>query len=794
MSLKVRQYALNLDFTSAEFFEGKCTISIQTDETSTILDAKNMDIISVRLDGKDWKFTQIDQRKKLVIDGITHGDHEIQIGYKSTYNTGLTGVYIAGSPDLQMITTQFEATGASYAFPCYDNPEMKSAFLITMRVRDGMDGISNMPQASRKHGEDGNVEITFQKTPIMSTYLVYFGVGNFTTKTRKHGNCEIILARPGKEMRSDDYPLDVADRCMSFYEEYFGIPYVLPKMHLIAVPDFAAGAMENWGAITFREELLLHNENTDLETKISISVVIAHEIAHQWFGDLVTMKWWNDLWLNESFATFMSSLCINSIYPQYEEEKTYFLHDTVYSMNSDALKSSHPINVEVNNPEEIEQIFDEISYGKGGSILRMIHHYVGDENFRKGLSSYLKKFQFSNAMGSDLWNELEKASGMKVSSIMDNWINQSGFPLLKADYDGRTLKVEQQQLFLNGGESGKIWKIPLFIKTQNEEKKILMEEKTILVEIQDLVKINSKGYGYYQSEYSSEIRKRIEQNMGSLSPLDRAEMINETYFLFMSGNITMDQYFELALNVSKKFDNPASLLLTENLVSLYRVLYDRDQFLKKFKEVLNNLLQSSEEKKEKGSLDIIAVQKIKNALSTVDMNFAIKLAEPFSKFYELPPDQRQNCALAKALTSQDITDMEQMLTKAEDDSDRVTLIMAMGWARGKKNHKQIIKMIIRGKIKRQDSPYVVLELIRNPDARSYITQILGPLMKGLNKFMGDTGLLSTAMYMAIPLLGLENEKKVRKVVSKFDYNKIRMGAEKGFELLEIHKTLRIRTP
>jgi tricorn protease interacting factor F2/3 len=259
--------------------------------------------------------------------------------------------------------------------------------------------------------------VTFKKTPKMSTYLLYLGVGKFIQEKSRHGGTELYAAyadRPTSKINTE-FSFDATRKVLDFYESYFGIPFQLPKLHNVAVPEFAYGAMENWGAITYREILLHVDKDTSIRARKSVAHVIAHEIAHMWFGDLVTMRWWDDLWLNESFATFMDYKSTNMAYPEWKVWQDFVRTSTSGAMGRDALTKTHPIMAKVHDPEEIEELFDEISYGKGASILRMIEAYIGSENFKKGVAQYLQKFRYSNASGHDLWSSLQEASGTEVS-------------------------------------------------------------------------------------------------------------------------------------------------------------------------------------------------------------------------------------------------------------------------------------------------------------------------------------------------------------------------------------------
>ena len=290
---------------------------------------------------------------------------------------------------------------------CWDEPETKATFNITIIHNKKYSAISNMNIISKKK-QGSKIISKFAKTPMMSTYLIYLGVGEFEYLTSKIGKTQIrIVTTKGKKSQGK-YSLELGKKLLRSYENYFGIKYPLPKLDLIAVPDFAAGAMENWGAITFRETILLYDSKTSsTKTKQYIAEVISHELAHQWFGNLVTMKWWNDLWLNESFATYMATKFVDKFYPEWEMWDQFIEDAMNIAMGIDSLKFSHPIDVKVNQPSEIREIFDAISYDKGGCILRMLEHYVGEQSFRDGLKHYLIKHKYNNATGQDLWDSIE---------------------------------------------------------------------------------------------------------------------------------------------------------------------------------------------------------------------------------------------------------------------------------------------------------------------------------------------------------------------------------------------------
>src|SRR6266849_873800 len=342
-----------------------------------------------------------------------------------------------------------------------------------------------MPIESEKK-EGAKKTVTFQKTPKMSTYLRYLGVGKFAEDRNSHGKTELYAAyaaRP-KSIVKTEFSFEAAQKVLDFYETYFGIPYSLPKLHQVAVPEFAYGAMENWGAIAYREILMHVDKDTSVKAKKRVAGVIAHEIAHMWFGDLVTMKWWDDIWLNESFATFMGHKSVDSAYPQWaiwddfvRTEMAGFCPSPEHrgALARDGLKSTHPIEARVKDPEEIEELFDEISYGKGASILRMIEAYIGHENFQKGVANYLQEFRYSNASGRDFWSHLQKASGAEVSRIMEAWISKAGYPIVTAAFSNGKLLLEQERFLLAGGIDKRTWPVPITMSVEGKAQRVLLE-------------------------------------------------------------------------------------------------------------------------------------------------------------------------------------------------------------------------------------------------------------------------------------------------------------------------------
>ncbi len=472
---EVREYDLFLDVDfSGLKYRGKVVVDLES-IGDVSLDAVGQQISSVKSGGNKVPFKH--SGKVLEIkSGKFSGP--LEIDFSGRVSDNFTGLYKASYGDGYILSTHLEAVQARKVLPCVDHPAFKAVFKVRVRTDADLSVISNMPiESETRQGEKKTV--MFKKTPKMSTYLLYLGVGKFVQEKNRHGETELYAAyadRPTGKINTE-FSFDATRKVLDFYESYFGIPFQLPKLHNIAVPEFAYGAMENWGAITYREILLHVDKDTSVRARKSVAHVIAHEIAHMWFGDLVTMRWWDDLWLNESFATFMDFKSTDRAYPEWKVWQDFVRTSTSGAMGRDALTKTHPIMAKVHDPEEIEELFDEISYGKGASILRMIEAYIGPENFKNGVRQYLEKFRYGNASGHDLWSSLQEASGTDVSRIMEGWISQEGFPVVKASLADGRLTLEQERFLLTGGTSKQTWPIPVTMNVDGKTQSLLLDKK-----------------------------------------------------------------------------------------------------------------------------------------------------------------------------------------------------------------------------------------------------------------------------------------------------------------------------
>lgn len=503
----------------------------------------------------------------------------IEIEFAGNLNDRLLGFYRSqytqNGKTKFLATTQFEAADARRAFPCWDEPQIKATFDISIMVENKFTAISNMPVISKKRIKNKTL-YTFAKTPIMSTYLIYLGVGEFEYLASKIGKIQVRVITTKGNKSKGKYSLELGKKLLLSYEKYFGIKYPLPKLDLIAIPDFAAGAMENWGAITFRETILLFDPRTSsTKTKQYIAEVISHEIAHQWFGNLVTMKWWNDLWLNESFATFMATKFVDKFYPEWDLWNQFIEDAMNTAMALDSLKTTHSIDVKVNKPSEIREIFDAISYDKGGCVLRMLENYVGESNFQKGLKKYLSNFKYKNAEGQDLWNAIGKVSKMPVSKMVSTWLKQPGFPLVEIKQKNSTIHLNQRRYLMETDQkSGRgLWHIPLSIEIGDKVTTKLFTKRLMSLKLPRNnigFTVNYGRKGFYRVKYDKSILLDLKRLVDEkqIPAIDRWAIQNDLFSLCVSGDESVRNYLDFSDAYYDEDSYLATVNVAHNLSSL----------------------------------------------------------------------------------------------------------------------------------------------------------------------------------------------------------------------------------
>ena len=618
-AVRPARYTIKLEPDLDQFtFRGEETIAIEVVQATSeiVLNAVELQVETATLnkDGTaiNAKNIRLDASKETVTldfgQQVTPGKGDLALTFAGILNDKLHGFYrsqyVGPEGDQRYLAaTQFEATDARRAFPCWDEPAHKAIFEVTLLIPSGLKAISNTPVVAESQPRPGITEVQFAETPVMSTYLLAFLIGDFTSVESRYEGTDAttkvaVWTTRGKEEQGR-FALDTSVKLLRFFNDYFGIPYPLEKLDHIALPDFAAGAMENWGAITYRETALLVDEaNSSAGTRQRVAEVVAHEMAHMWFGDLVTMQWWEDLWLNESFASWMGTKAVDWLFPDWEMWTQFVNMDTNRALNLDGLKNSHPIEQQVNNPAEVSQLFDAISYSKGASIIRMLEQFLGPEAFQRGLQGYIFAHQYGNARTEDLWSALESASGEPVTSIMDTWTKQMGYPVLQVETAGppdhRELVLSQERFVYDRlleyhGPEPEVWRVPIRVtRGGGEPATLLMDGRQTRVTLegptgdgdQQWFKINPLQTGFFRVNYQPEDWERLVPAIRSqeLPAADRLGIQNDAYSLSKSGLLPVTQFLSLAQAYGSETDASVWGDLSSNLREIEVLLNGQPEF------------------------------------------------------------------------------------------------------------------------------------------------------------------------------------------------------------------------
>ena len=609
---KPEHYELKLDLLQAKNREFNGIVDIFgeiNDEKEIALHSKDLEIKKI-IFANDIKlnFSKVENDEILVnIEKLNFkkGDKiQLKIEFSGKITDAMHGLYPCyykeNGEEKELFATQFESHHAREVFPCVDEPEAKATFSLEIRALSDLEILSNTEIIEKN--ENGNIQqVRFAKTPKMSTYLLAFVLGDFqrVSKKTKSGVEVSVLATKVQKSELMEFPLNFAVRVLEFYEDFFGQKFPLSKCDHIALPDFSSGAMENWGLITYRETALLAGKNSSISSKKYVALVIAHETSHQWFGNLVTMKWWDELWLNESFATMMEYLATDALEPKWRIWEEFAVNEAVLSLRRDAIDGVQAVHVPVHHPDEISTIFDgAIVYAKGARLMNMLRKYVGNDAFRKGLQRYFEKFKYQNTIGENLWDCLSKASGKNIADFMNPWLFKSGYPSVLAEEDGEELKLSQKQFFIGEGkDSGRIWPI-LLGSNQNNLPEIMDSKDLTCKKSSDFVQLNQGNVAHFITNYSQNLFENLLEKVrnGDLDTISRLQILQERSLLSRGGEIPSVEL----LRTLQSYNKETSLTVWDMislLIGELKIFIDEDsESSKKMKKFVGNLAQNEFEK------------------------------------------------------------------------------------------------------------------------------------------------------------------------------------------------------
>jgi len=571
-------------------------VTIEAATRDIVLNAAELDITFVELNAADpdhgWARSpdRVDmdveeERATLVFgDDLPPGPATLHLAFNGVLNDMLRGFYRSTFTDDSghehtIATTQMESTDARRAFPCWDEPAFKATFEITLVVEDGLTAWSNSPAVEETPEPGGRRRVRFAPTMVMSTYLVAFIVGPLeATDPEDVDGVPLRVVHPVGKGHLTGYALEIGRHALRFFTGYFGIPYPAEKLDLVAIPDFAFGAMENLGCVTFRESVLLIDPDRSSRTELErVADVVCHEIAHMWFGDLVTMRWWNGIWLNEAFATFMEILAVDAFRPEWQRWVSFGVEREA-ALSVDGLFSTRPVEFPVGRPEEADGMFDVLTYQKGGSVLRMLEQFLAPETFRDGVRDYLSTHAYGNTETADLWDALERSSGRDVRGIMTTWIDQGGYPLVRVGDDGTLAQAPFSYRGEPGGAIGSNWQVPVLVRALDGDGTGSGDTEPVLLESASdrtdsppsaLRLANAGGSGYYRVAYSSGDLRRLAGRLPDLLPLERYNLTSDSWAAVLSGDGSLGDFLHLARSLVSGEEDPSVWSVVTGAVALF---------------------------------------------------------------------------------------------------------------------------------------------------------------------------------------------------------------------------------
>lgn len=598
-------YDLFLDLSrETKTFSGKVTITGQAKSDRISLHQKDLEITSVEVAGQARPFTVDNENEALHIELTEAGSVELVIAFSGKITDNMTGIYpsyyTVDGVKKEVLSTQFESHFAREAFPCVDEPEAKATFDLALRFdqAEGELALSNMPEIDVEIRKETGIW-KFETTPRMSSYLLAFVAGDLqgVTATTKNGTLVGVYSTKAHPLSNLEFSLDIAVRSIEFYEDYYGVKYPIPQSLHIALPDFSAGAMENWGLVTYREVYLVVDENSTFASRQQVALVIAHELAHQWFGNLVTMKWWDDLWLNESFANMMEYVCVDAIEPSWNIFEDFQTGGVPLALERDATDGVQSVHVEVKHPDEINTLFDgAIVYAKGSRLMHMLRRWLGDADFAKGLHAYFEKHQYGNTIGRDLWNALGQASGRDVAAFMDSWLEQPGYPVLTATVENDVLKISQKQFFIGEHEDkNRLWVVPLNSNWKGVPDTLETESieipgyAALLAENEGALRFNTENTAHYITDYQGDLLDAVLSELVELDNTSKLQIVQERRLLAEAGHISYADLLPVVDQLAQEESYLVVAAVSQVITALERFIDEGTEAEKAFKALIAKL-------------------------------------------------------------------------------------------------------------------------------------------------------------------------------------------------------------
>jgi len=793
--MEALQYRLALEFRSDSLeYAGRLEIRAPGFPTSLVLDSIGHSVRSVSAGDVPLRFERDEAAGRLAVHGIPAGAPSLLIEYGGVVaDQGVRGFYASPLGSGRLLSTYFEPVGARRLLPCLDRPAEKATFALEVTAPSGLTLVSNMPAELRTTLADGRQHVRFLPTPPVSSYLLFLAIGPLEEiRSERSQPAVIVAAAPGRA-EEGRFALREASRAIDYFAEYYSEPYPLPKLHLVALPHSGGGAMENWGAIAFQDYLLLLSDKAPISSKMRCAEVLCHEIAHQWFGDLVTMRSWNDLWLNEGFASFVAIKALESLYPDWSAWDEFLTLRYSQSMLWDALPHTHPVRADVLDPELIRQVFDEISYGKGASFLRMGEAYLGEAAFRRGVSQYIARHRWSNAEAADLWRAIGETSGEPAARLFSEWVERPGFPVVRAQLDGTSLHLDQRRFTLLGPTTDRPWPIPLTVRAGATDHRVLFDQERAVLDLghDELPVINPGRTGYYRVQYVGPLRERLLAAFPSLPPVDRWGLVNDGVALFLSGATDLGAYLELLQRLET---DPDPFVVSEAIASLFS-FYPLVHQIPPWESALVRVVRTQSERLGVRSVpgESDRTRLLREMLTSVrvrlDLPFAAALAPLYGRLESLEPELVEPVLSSVARTAgpKEYAALRARLANASSNEAARHVAAALGAVPRGDWVRESLDLGVQGELPL--GPWLdvlVSVLVFNPDRAEAAWSFLKERGDALAQVTAGTPLLGIILQHAIPLLGLTRPDEMRAWISGRTFPESDLGITKGLDLLEVY--------
>jgi tricorn protease interacting factor F2/3 len=792
----IPEYRLRLEVDFARLtWRGSVTMDVPSGTASLTLDSEGLEIAGVRGSERAVEFRVDRERGMLSLSGLSPGSLTIDFS-GSVSQTSLIGLYRSRQGEGYLLTTQGEPNGTRRIFPCLDRPDRKSRIVLTVVTEPDLTVVSNTLEESTRE-VDGRREWSFAPTPSMSAYLFYLGIGRFDHREDATGRVRLRVFTPPGRGASGEFALASVRRILAAYEEYYGIPYPLAKLDLIAVAEAAFGAMENWGAIAFRDDRLLVDETSASYVRREVFETISHEVAHQWFGNLVTMTWWTDIWLNESLASFLETKISERVEPEFDSRTDFFLRvaGTGAALEGDSLDATHPVRAPVVRPDEISQIFDEISYGKGASLLAMLESYLGEETFRRGVADYLNRFRYANATTADLWEALSRVAGEPVGPLIDPWLDRPGLPSISVRSTADGLELSQRRFSYHGPTESTPWPIPMVIDWDGHRERLRFDTatRTVRVPSTGTVHLNPGAVGFYRVHYDRTLHERLLRALPGRPASDRWTFLEDLGAYLAAREVDWATFAEAVRALGTTSDRLVVELLNGTLGALaiffpesrpvqdlarwfYAVQFDR----------LGPTRRPGEPSTEGILRERVALGRVR-----IDLGFARDLSERFPEWPTLDPDLRPAVAIARARIERAVgyRELRRALERDRPENERLVLERALAWAAEPSLVLETLDRAASGAVNRGIVHNVLQNAAANPVGRPVVWPWLTVHLPRLEEQFRGAGLLTLAFESTIPILGLGHGDEVRAYFRTHTYPEGARGIAKGLERLGILEQL-----